>query len=392
LQIPDLKALAVQAVNVEYMPLLRNLFLQDNNVHGTLGSDYVETHWANLEVIDLSDNFLKGSIPVSLFELSRLTVLDLHGNGLTGKLPELHIDTTEPTDTNNAQSGSQLKFLALHENSLTGAIPTHIGAFFSNNLVHLDLSKNKFGATIPKEIYQLTNLVYLFLAFNDFEQGPIPDEIADMTKLVDLSLKETNRRGTIPDVIGKRLTNLVLLDLDGNEMIGSIPSSLGDLEHLRFLFLSHNMLNGKIPTTLGKLHNIQLLLLHSNQLTGQAPTEMCEVSNSRFGLSRTNANLALLDVFMADCVHPKDSPSKFNNQIADDEVDCSCCTVCCEDINTNIEVCNTHSWYGEQDPIWDYKYSRTSYLFNDGDLEFPSLSSSSKVDPVVVNVNHPGWR
>jgi hypothetical protein len=48
LQVPDLKELAVQAINVEYMPALRNLFLQGNNVHGTLGKDWVETHWAAL--------------------------------------------------------------------------------------------------------------------------------------------------------------------------------------------------------------------------------------------------------------------------------------------------------------------------------------------------------
>lgn len=367
LHVPDLKALAVQALSVQYMPALRNLFLQDNSVHGTLGKDWVETHWAALEVIDLSDNFLTGSIPVSLLQLSNLTVLDLHGNGLTGKFPKLHVDTS------SSSGGSQLSFLALHENSLTGAIPTHIGAFFSDHLIHLDLSKNKFSSNIPTEIFQLTNLVYLFLAFNDFEIGMIPDEIANLTQLVDLSLKETNMRGTIPDVIGKHLSNLVLLDLDGNEIHGSIPSSLGDLEHLRFLFLSHNKLHGLIPTTLGKLHNIQLLLLHSNQLTGQAPIEMCEKSRSGFGSTRTNANLEFLDVFMSDCVHIKDYPDKFNNQIADVEVACSCCTVCCEDSVTEVNVCNAHEWYGEQDPIWEYRYTRTAYLFNDGDLVYPAL-------------------
>jgi Leucine-rich repeat (LRR) protein len=382
LHVPNIQRLAAQAINVEYMPALRNFFLQGNNVNGRLDNDdkWVAQHWAALEVIDLSDNDLHGKLPESLFALSRLTVLDLHGNGLTGsfpKLPTTSIDPAGDVDGDTSSGSSQLRFLALHENSLTGAIPTHIGSFFKDQLIHLDLSKNKFGSAIPTEIYQLTNLVYLFLAYNNFEQGPIPDEIGDLTNLVDLSLKETNRRGTIPDVIGNQLSNLALLDLDGNEMFGTIPSSLGDLEHLRLLFLSHNMLDGKIPTTLGKLHAIQFLLLHSNQLTGKAPLEICERSNSGWGSSLTNANLAVLDVFMADCVHSQDNPGKFNNQVADVEVDCPCCTVCCEDSATELQVCNTHEWYGAQDPIGDYRYARTrtrtAYLFNDGDLVFPAL-------------------
>jgi Leucine-rich repeat (LRR) protein len=312
----------------------------------------------SLEVIDLSDNS-KETFRCRL--AYHLTVLDLR-NGLTGKFPNC-ISILGLVVAADSNSGLAREFL-------TGAIPTHL--LFQDQLIRRTC-QNKFGSTIPTEIYQLTNLVYLFLAFNNFEEGKIPDEIADLTNLVDLSLKETNRKGTIPDVIGKQLSNLVLLDLDGNRIVGSIPSSLGDLEHLRFLFLSHNMMDGKIPTTLGKLHNIEVLLLHNNQLTGKAPLSICEASRSGFGKTRTNANLAVLDVFMADCVHPTDYPDKFNNQIADVEVSCPCCTVCCEDVATELEVCNTREWYGEQNPISDYRYTRTAYLFNDGDLVFPAL-------------------
>jgi Leucine-rich repeat (LRR) protein len=358
LYVPDIKALAVSGLSVQFMPALRHLWLSGCQIHGTLGGNWVKTHWAALESIDLSGNSIKGSIPDTFFQLSSLTVLDLHGNGLTGKWPQL--------DMHNG--GSQLKFLALQENSLTGAIPTRIGTFFRDQLTHLDLSKNKFSSTIPKEIYQLTNLVYLFLAFNDFEQGDIPDALAELTQLVDLSLKETNRRGTIPDVIGKHLSKLVLLDLDGNEMYGSIPSSLGDLGRLRFLFLSHNRLDGLIPASFGTLHKLETLLLQNNQLTGKTPAGLCPSSPGQ----KAVAGIANLDVFMADCVHIKDSPSKFNNQIADGEVECTCCTVCCEDSDTELEVCHTHSWYGELDPIWEYKYTRTVYLTHNGDLEFPA--------------------
>jgi Leucine-rich repeat (LRR) protein len=361
LSVPDINKFA-KTVSVQNMPALRNLFLQSNRIYGKLERDTVETHWADLEILDLSDNFIGGSIPDTLLQLRSLTVLDLHGNDLTGALPLM--------DADSIGSSSPLKFLALQENSLTNAIPTQIGALFSDQLVHLDLSKNKFDSTIPTEIYQLTNLVFLFLAFNDFEQGDIPDDLAAMTNLVDLSLKETNRRGHIPDVIGKHLSKLVLLDLDGNDLGGEIPSSLGDLEQLRFLFLGHNWLSGVIPTSFGQLTKLQSLLLQRNQLTGKSPPELCTPPG---GAAASTTTVDNLDVFMTDCVHIDRSSSPFNNQIADVEVECSCCTVCCEDRVTESEVCNAHSWYAGLDPIWEDRYTRTAYLFREADLEFPAL-------------------
>ncbi|WVZ15267.1 hypothetical protein V8G54_012833, partial [Vigna mungo] len=47
--------------------------------------------------------------------------------------------------------------------------------------------------------------------------------------------------------VGK-LTSLEFLDLSQNQLVGSIPSSLAQIDRLTMLDLSHNYLSGKIPT------------------------------------------------------------------------------------------------------------------------------------------------
>ncbi|WVZ14246.1 hypothetical protein V8G54_011812, partial [Vigna mungo] len=45
------------------------------------------------------------------------------------------------------------------------------------------------------------------------------------------------------------LSSLEFLDLSQNQLVGSIPSSLAQIDRLTMLDLSHNYLSGKIPTS-----------------------------------------------------------------------------------------------------------------------------------------------
>ncbi|MDE2963436.1 MAG: hypothetical protein OXU26_05965, partial [Acidobacteriota bacterium] len=64
------------------------------------------------------------------------------------------------------------------------------------------------------------------------------------------------------------------LDLNDNQLTGSIPAELGNLVNLRFLVLDYNQLTGAIPAELGDLANLQNLWLANNQLTGSIPSEL----------------------------------------------------------------------------------------------------------------------
>ncbi|KAH6765072.1 hypothetical protein C2S51_016321 [Perilla frutescens var. frutescens] len=85
--------------------------------------------------------------------------------------------------------------------------------------------------------------------------------------------------GQIPGWLGRKLSNLRVLDLSSSSISGSIPSSLGSLSRLNSLSLSNNNITGNMPTALENLHSLSLLDLSQNSLTGQIPTEISSLRN-----------------------------------------------------------------------------------------------------------------
>lgn len=227
---------------LESLKRLRYLYLEHNKFEQTLRNTTLKD-LTRLVHMDLSDNKFHGDtgVPRHFFEMPNLEVLDLTDNNIKGKLPE------------NIPRNEDLRFLFLHGNSLSGSIPTSIQNLFSLN--HLDLSQNKFTGSLPHGLGDLSSLVYMFLSINDFEGGPIPDFLEKLTNLRDLSLKDTQRTGTIPTWIDA-LSNLILLDLDGNALTGPVPPELGDLKDLSFLLLNRNELTGTLPEKLASLKDL----------------------------------------------------------------------------------------------------------------------------------------
>ncbi len=72
-------------------------------------------------------------------------------------------------------------------------------------------------------------------------------------------------------------TRVAELELDDEDLDGTIPPSLGELSALVTLDLSDNELTGAIPAELGRLANLQILRLSGNSLTGCIPLALRSV-------------------------------------------------------------------------------------------------------------------
>ncbi|OIV92502.1 hypothetical protein TanjilG_02265 [Lupinus angustifolius] len=67
---------------------------------------------------------------------------------------------------------------------------------------------------------------------------------------------------------------VLMLNLEGYDLHGSISPALGNLSFLRILSLQNNGFGGKIPQEVGLLVQLQTLYLNNNSLIGEIPTNL----------------------------------------------------------------------------------------------------------------------
>ena len=268
--------------------------------------------------LDLSANGLSGRLPARLAALDRLTSLLIGGNaGLTGRLP-LSLARLELQELNYA--GTELCAPATAAfRAWLAAIPSHEGTgvdcdaastqrdilrvlyevtdgpnWFSSDgwltdapldewygisadsadaVTALTLPGNGLSGPIPAELAELTRVEYLDLYGNKLT-GPIPPGLGALARLrVALDLADNALTGPIPAELGN-LAALEYLDLSGNELTGPVPDELGKLASVRHLDLSRNELTSPVPVALGELDRLAILNLSDNLFTGSIPPEV----------------------------------------------------------------------------------------------------------------------
>ena len=106
-------------------------------------------------------------------------------------------------------------------------------------------------------------------------RGTIPSELGDLSGLKWLFLTGNRLTGSIPPELGK-LAELEQLLLSQNQLTGSIPPELGNLVNLEYMILDRNELVGDIPQELGNLENLKSLQLYANNLTACIPLTLSE--------------------------------------------------------------------------------------------------------------------
>lgn len=75
------------------------------------------------------------------------------------------------------------------------------------------------------------------------------------------------------------------LDVSDFGLIGTVPSSLGNLVSVKELSLGTNMITGTIPTSLGLLTAVDRLDLSSNTFSGSLPYELCQMNANSIDIS-----------------------------------------------------------------------------------------------------------
>ena len=133
---------------------------------------------------------------------------------------------------------------------------------------------HNWGSTVPIGDWAQVNtdangrVTYLGLWDNNL-RGTLPAALGNLDQLTDLYLQDNHLTGSIPDL--GRLSKLEILRMWNNQLTGEIPASLSNLTKLRTLELWDNQLTGPIPD-LSRLTELTFLDLHSNQLSGNIPS------------------------------------------------------------------------------------------------------------------------
>ncbi|KAI3682197.1 hypothetical protein L2E82_50060 [Cichorium intybus] len=263
------------------LPNLTYISLRQNNLKGYLPVSF--TNLSQLVHLDLSDNEFIGILPSQMESFKNLEYLDLSLNWFINtnftifypiiNLTRLvHLDLSENDFDCTLQSLSwtlmNLEFLDLSQNWLTGPIlPTSGSIINLTRLVHLGLSANSFGGTLPSGLGRFKNLQFLDLSHNQLS-GPIPPSLGSMINLTVLKLSANKLNESIPQELSN-LQKLLTLDLCQNLLQGPIPSTLGFLIRLNFLDLGMKNISGPIPLGIENLTNLEYLDIHHNNLSGQ---------------------------------------------------------------------------------------------------------------------------
>ncbi|XP_022876865.1 receptor-like protein kinase [Olea europaea var. sylvestris] len=127
------------------------------------------------------------------------------------------------------------------------------------------------------EIGNLSQLQELEMQGNELN-GPVPASLGFLGNLQKLNLSENRLYGEVPNSIFN-LSSLTEISLRGSSLSGSLPMDICyNLPKLESLRISNNQMSGNIPPSLGRCMNLKLLSLSSNNFSGTIPMEIGNLS------------------------------------------------------------------------------------------------------------------
>lgn len=304
----------ISYVNLEMLPYLTYLDISSNVLNGSVHPLLFQPSGTSaasssvLETLDLSHNRFEGHVPESIFELRKLTFLDLSANKFNGSV---HLDMI-------GRLGNLTNFDISH-NNFAVSVSSNFSSFppkieglglascnlseipnIKNNqwLARLDLSNNQFSGDIPKWIWQAV-ITQLNLSNNNFV-GLEKPYLHSKPSIIDLHSNQL--QGNIP----LQLLSGTYIDYSNNHLNFSLPNSIGhalDDERSLFFSVSNNNLTGVIPNSMCSARDLQVLDLSSNNLSGEIPSCLVEAGEELGVLNLKNNRFSgfLPDTFPSNC-------------------------------------------------------------------------------------------
>jgi hypothetical protein len=294
-------------------------------------SDAHSCDWMGIECNDekviiaiyLEQNRLSGKIPVDIAILSnKILTLDFTDN----------IMHMRDDDFDSFLSLSNLKTLLMDDNYLfhDKGLPPQFAAL--TNLQKLRLSYNVFEGELDSEapvLGSMTKLTHLEMESNYFN-GTLPSAIGKMDQLTYLYMRRNNMAFNLDFMKTGQFDNMFAMWLDANYVTGTIPTEIGMMTGLASFSVANATLKGTIPFEIGNLNQLRRLWLFGNELTGEIPQALNKLQ--LLEVAELHGNNLVGNMPEGVCASVRNSDYEYKSLTSDcvSEVTCSksCCTQC----------------------------------------------------------------
>ncbi len=309
-ELPNMSIIMPELQSLQSINLSKNHLFNIIEIFDTLSQ--IE----NIKIINLSDNFLNGSLPISAGNCKELEELILDGN----QIYSLGDISNGNGNDNIVSNWKKIKKLSIKDNGITflpdscsewidieyincnnnkiEILPEYITEkwikmkkmYFGNNaikiipdnignldqLIELDISNNALES-IPNSLNQCYELELLHLGNNKLLEFP-SSIFTNLKKLKELQLYK-NKISVVGPEIGN-LKAIERLSLASNQ-IKYIPDQIGSCITLKELYLSNNAKLSYFPPSAGHLKKLEELKFYKCPAMKQVPTTIHECTNLR---------------------------------------------------------------------------------------------------------------